>query len=435
MEFDFTHELKRIYSSWRDIGTEPNSNFFDLFGPKGSGKTRAAQLFVRTHPHSYYISFSTPGAALGNFIKMALTGGGEISDWESAVDDFVAANKGLTLVFFDDAQGEEAAECIKAFSRAMRSARNIVVCRLSTTTKEYLGQRHVRIGYRTLADYISCLENMSRQDVLRLWALTGGIPAIAKEIDPSLSYDENISRLMEYDSAFTNYLPQMLSEHFRFPDSYMGILSSIAHGKHRLADIAKVVGFAYNKCGTYLDALIKSGFVKKENSSYMLTNSYFTAWCRYVYMKKAWLIAKPDQVLTELRNDIDGNLAYPAFKEACFCFIDKCELRYILPFKAFSNSQKCRQNVVVSLGHGETYTFDYVVMENDVPHFIVFPDSIDTRYTKDELPQILRAVERVKMSYYSKILIFSVNRFSDWCVHQASLVENLHLITADKLKY
>ena len=90
---------------------------------------------------------------------------------------------------------------------------------------------------------------------------------------------------------------------------------------------------------------------------------------------------------------------------------------------------------MVSLGHGETYTFDYVVMENDVPHFIVFPDSIDTRYTKDELPQILRAVERVKMSYYSKILIFSVNRFSDWCVHQASLVENLHLITADKLKY
>ena len=36
--------------------------------------------------------------------------------------------------------------------------------------------------------------------------------------------------------------------------------------------------------------------------------------------------------------------------------------------------------------------------------------------------------------YDTEIVIFSVNRFSDWCVHQASIDCYLHLVTAERLK-
>ena len=82
--------------------------------------------------------------------------------------------------------------------------------------------------------------------------MTGGIPAVIKELDAEKPLEENLRALLRYDSAFTTYLPEWMCEHFRTPESYYPILCSMAKGKRRLSDIAHDVGFPNNKCLNYL---------------------------------------------------------------------------------------------------------------------------------------------------------------------------------------
>ena len=98
--------------------------------------------------------------------------------------------------------------------------------------------------------------------------------------------------LLAYDSAFTNTLPIWLAQSFRSPESYYPIFKSIAGGHHRLSEIAKDIGFQNNKCGKYLEALIRHEYVIAEKtesgkqSTYHPANSYYVSWARYTYGKK-----------------------------------------------------------------------------------------------------------------------------------------------------
>lgn len=63
------------------------------------------------------------------------------------------------------------------------------------------------------------------------------------------------------------------------------------------------------------------------------------------------------------------------------------------------------------------------------------PRSVDFRYTKKEMDRIFEAIETVDSLYYSHVTLFSIERFSDWCVHQASVDDRLHEVTLERLRY
>lgn len=115
---------------------------------------------------------------------------------------------------------------------------------------------------RSLAEFFRVIPALDKADIVRLHGLTGGIPAIAKELDTTLSYEDNLKRLLGHGSAFSDFLPAVLTELFRSPDSYHPLMYQIALGKHRLSKIAKAAGFPNNKCGKYLEALTNVGLVE-----------------------------------------------------------------------------------------------------------------------------------------------------------------------------
>ena len=77
MEFDLSKEVARIGTSWNDISYDLNKRngtlerSFALHGPKGCGKTKFAQEFVRSHAYAFYISFGKlpKKEALSAFMK------------------------------------------------------------------------------------------------------------------------------------------------------------------------------------------------------------------------------------------------------------------------------------------------------------------------------------------------------------------------------
>ena len=132
-------------------------------------------------------------------------------------------------------------ECTEALQSAAKKRPGIVLCFL-TSRPEHHRHYDVSVPYLTISDFYRLFPKYSRQNIVRLFALTGGIPEIVKELDAEADFDENMRRLLSYDSVFSAILPAWLSRCFRSPDSYYPILCSIADGKHRLAEIAKAVG-------------------------------------------------------------------------------------------------------------------------------------------------------------------------------------------------
>ena len=66
---------------------------------------------------------------------------------------------------------------------------------------------------------------------------------------------------------------------------------------------------------------------------------------------------------------------------------------------------------------------------------VILPDSPDKRYTKEDIGHIRAAVNRFDTLYGTDIVVFSPHRFSDWCVHEASKNELLHLVTMERLRF
>ncbi len=447
MIFPNNKEVAKMESSRQavllNIASAENEYTFFICGPKGRGKTRIAQDYVRSHANAFYISFGvlSEQEALEAFRLQYVPEASEFSDWNEAVDAFIRKrNKRTTFLIFENENSTAMNGCEHAFGKYIYSTHYVRACYISPGEKQAWDEVSFDVNYQTLQDYFNAFPNYSRQDLIRLHALTGGILSVAKELDDQCSFEENVHRLLAYDSAFTNTLPMWLAQSFRSPESYYPIFKSIAGGHHRLSEIAKDIGFPNNKCGKYLEALIRHEYVIAEKtesgkqSTYHLANSYYVSWARYAYGKSALQVGMPDKLYEYVINDIDSAVALPAFLSACMRFIDRAGKGYLFEYRT-SNVESTQKALSIKIPGGQDVVLDLCVQTDDAIYVFVFPHSLDTRYTKAEIENIYDALRHDDYYYNTHITIFSIERFSDWCVHEAARNEWLHEVTLERLKY
>ena len=443
MEFSLKNELSALKECWRyvresdlDIEKYYDSSIY-ICGPKGSGKTRIAQEFVRSNKYVYYISFvrMSTKEALESFIQMHLSDGEGILTWQEAADRFVQERRNHhCLLIFEDEDNEAQAECRRCFRTYVETDQMIKSCYI-TCEKKITVSRTVNVRYRTLRDFRETFPLYRRQDTVRLYAMTGGMMSIAKELDKEKTYEENLQVLLRYDSAFSVLLPAMLNKCFRTPESYVPILRSMAVGNCRLSEIAKDVGFANNKCLNYMDALIANGFVVSEKtesgkqSTYHLANSYYTAWCRYAAGRGMLQITDPERFAAIISEEIDERIAMPAFRDACMRLIDQGIMR------SFGLIQKTEKNVAGKSRDGREMILDYIITTKQKTLYFIFPKSLDYTYLSDELERCFQAIEKFQPVYDAEVFFFCVHRYSNRCVSLAGVHEWLHLATIDSLSY
>ncbi len=438
MEFDNIHQMPEINEYWNQFHFRSENGRkhrpFLLSGPRGCGKTRLAREYVRTHSNTRYFSFRylSNEQALAAFAKDFLTDKEIPQTWQEACLRFVAdQGKRYIFIFLDDLDSfENAREVGTEWSKIVEGSAYIATAQLKQ------GEHHsfldgLIMGYRTIADYCKALPDYDRVNVVRLYALTGGITAVAHEIDERITYEENLEKLLEYDSAFSTVLPQWMRDSFRTPESYYPILDSIARGHHRVSEIAKEIGFAGNKCKTYLDALCKADFVTAENSRYYLKNSYFKAWCLYVYEGRRLQVKNPSALIEKVNATLDNELAMPAFRDSCFHYMINAEKDFL----SEGRYEKLERDVVVSLPGNEKVVLDFCLMQQYCSVIGVCPESLDSHITKKTAQRIISAVSKYCTLYNTDVVLFSVGRFSDWCVHKAAKTQWLHEVTAERLKY
>ena len=148
---------------------------------------------------------------------------------------------------------------------------------------------HVKItAEATTAPELTAYFHLRNRNSAEIISLTAGIPALLFEYDPEMPLEANIRSVLRTDSEFYRLAPDWMNSCFRTPESYNTLLYGMAHGCHRISELAAFSGFPKNKCDKYIKTLIKHGLVQKEIGSngcgrYLPANSYLYLWYRVLF--------------------------------------------------------------------------------------------------------------------------------------------------------
>ena len=238
MEFDLSRDSAHIAQAWNEIIFDRENNNFSTFylcGPKGCGKTKAALELARSNAKVFYISFlNLPyEKAVESFVRTYIPENPDIKSISDAVNAFMKKhfNKHI-LIVFENESGKVMVECEDCFYNYINKKRTLVLCFIGDEDISFV-ENAVNMRYRSIAEFIKEFPNYDKYDAIRLHALTGGMMGVAKELDQNTSYEDNLQKLLEPDSAFSTYLPTLFNKCFRTPESYYPILKSISDGHQR----------------------------------------------------------------------------------------------------------------------------------------------------------------------------------------------------------
>lgn len=405
---------------------------FVVSGQKGSGKTTSALRSLENKKH-FYFSFNGLCSEFGRrlLFQELLNMQIEIStnSWADIFDGFDQLAKTYKIFIFDDLD-----EIIKEkdFAEAFQGYiddpnRNRVFMILTHTTGKTLSPltipyRSVETKYQSIAEIKKAHPKRTGTEIVELFNLSGGISDIIKEFQDDLTIEDNLKQLISNKSTFMTFAWEVLSFHYRRPETYAFILHALSLGNRRISEVGKFTGYPYNKCDKYIKSLIQIGLVKavQEDSKavYEIPNSYFKIWFQYVFSNQNLIATEKffdksfDVMLEEIRTT-DVQIAFIA---ACFETL-RNRISYDL-------SVKLRRSVeykpfVVKL-EDEGYTFDFAGRDKGKAVFVKIFHDENMTVGKEEYEKIERAAAHCHPLSDSYIYIFAKRRFSDFLVHEAS---------------
>lgn len=146
-------------------------------------------------------------------------------------------------------------------------------------------------GYK---DASRMLGNAPCEDAFKYYACVGGVPYYLAQIDPTLSFDENMRELFFSPGGFLFGEPTMLlRQELREPALYNSILRAIAHGANRQNEISGTAGIERGHLPRYLHVLTELGMVERavpfgedpersRKGIYRLRDACYDFWYRFV---------------------------------------------------------------------------------------------------------------------------------------------------------
>ena len=136
----------------------------------------------------------------------------------------------------------------------------------------------------TFLEARKCFKRFSNLDLAIIYGVIGGTPQYLMQVQDSLSVEENIKTLfLNPNSPLYEEPTNLLKQEVREPALYNAIISAIASGSSRLAEISGKVGEESSVCSAYLKNLISLGLVRRENPfGYQFSKNHL--FCRRQYV-------------------------------------------------------------------------------------------------------------------------------------------------------
>jgi AAA+ ATPase superfamily predicted ATPase len=180
------------------------------------------------------------------------------------------------------------------------------------------------------------------EDVVRLYAVFGGIPGYLVEVDPVESLWENVRRLiLSPDARFLDEAKHLLREELREVTRYYAVLEAIASGATSYAEIASKSGVPVESLSKYLRVLEDMGLVARETPvvgrgrpRYRLLDPFLRFWFRYIPRHRTAIeLGLTSAVVESVRRDFEASLAPLAWEEMLPHTVALMAGRGLLPLK------------------------------------------------------------------------------------------------------
>lgn len=343
----------RELASLNQLYTSDKFEFAVLYGRRRVGKTALINQFIKDKKAIYFMGVeSNVKQNLENFSKNVMEFGAGI-EAETAFVSFQAA---LEYVF-KLAEKERLILAIDEYPYVARSSKSLastlqllidkyknnsrlmlILCgsSMSYMEEQVLAYKAPLYGRRTaqmkilpfdFADTCRYFKNFTREDVALIYGIAGGTPQYLLQMNDRLSVEDNIKNtFLNSASSLFEETENLLKQEVREPALYNAIITAIANGASRMAEISTKVGENTSVCTAYLKNLTALGLLKKETpygektsrkSIYTIDDNMFRFWYRFVPENQS-IIARGAAELAYKRiephlSDYMGNV----FEEIC----------------------------------------------------------------------------------------------------------------------
>lgn len=303
--------LERLYTSDR-------FEFAVIYGRRRVGKTALITQFIREKRAIYFMGVeSNARQNLENFSKSIL----EFETGIQAGTAFVSFQAALEHVF-KLAEKERLILIIDEYPYVARSSKSLastlqllidqykagsklmlILCGSSMSYMEdhVLAYKAPLYGRRTFqmklmpfdfADTCRYFKSFSAEDKALIYGMVGGTPQYLLQMDEGKSVEDNIrNTFLNPVSPLFEEPENLLKQEVREPALYNAIISAVAAGASRMAEISAKVGEDTAVCTAYLKNLMALGLVRRETpygekisrrSLYIVEDNLFRFWYRFV---------------------------------------------------------------------------------------------------------------------------------------------------------
>lgn len=134
------------------------------------------------------------------------------------------------------------------------------------------------------------------EDIVRLYAITGGVPGNLAGFMPQRSLKDNIlNEILMPDGKMHLAGYEFVKNELRETGVYNTILAALASGREKLNDIYEYTGYGRDKISVYLKHLMErdvveklfsydsKGYVNSRKGLYRINDSYVYFWYRFIY--------------------------------------------------------------------------------------------------------------------------------------------------------
>lgn len=309
---------ERELASLNSLYTSDKFEFAVIYGRRRVGKTALISQFIKDKKSIYFMGVeSNAKQNLENLSRNILEYGTDIPA-ETAFLSFQAA---LEYVF-KSAEKERLILAIDEYPYVARSDKSLastlqllidqykdrsklmlILCGSSMSYMEdhVLSYKAPLYGRRTaqikilpfdFANTCQYFKNFSDEDKALIYGIVGGTPQYLLQMDDRLSVEDNIKNtFLNMTSSLFEEPENLLKQEVREPALYNAIITAIATGASRMAEISTKVGEDTSVCATYMKNLMALGLIKKETpygektsrkSIYTIDDNMFRFWYRFV---------------------------------------------------------------------------------------------------------------------------------------------------------
>lgn len=156
------------------------------------------------------------------------------------------------------------------------------------------GRRTAQMKIQPFDFFDTCryFQNFSEGDKALIYGMVGGTPQYLLQMNDRLSVEDNLKNTFLNPNSFLFEEPEnLLKQEVREPALYNAIITAIATGSSRIAEISTKVGENTSVCTNYLKNLTALGIVLKETpygektsrkSIYSISDNMFRFWYRFI---------------------------------------------------------------------------------------------------------------------------------------------------------